>query len=377
MNTDSFPRSRLFILGAGFSKPAGLPLGAELLEWVRGRLQSEFRLAGWDGPLEKEISEWQELYPANELTLEAVLAYSHRKHFLQLIGSDEYFSHSSRTIAATRQAVQALLLACMQQPIPNLYSKFVARLTPWDTLLTFNYDTLLEDALDAAGRPFSLTPEWWIERGQADFTKRYVEVLKLHGSIDWYDRAPYEIEREHFNRTGTQVPDRHPLFSPSADVPTESLAREPVARDDVEELLRRIVRVPDHSRRFPIGPYWEAVPFLLPPAHDKLLGHDPSRALWRDLHRAYRYCSAVVIVGYSMPAYDGYAYEALGRVLIDYQRGRSKTEFGHRRVPVQVITLADSETAVLTNIPFLKAERTRIWTRGFSPQALEWLDWGD
>ena len=71
MDPDSFPRSRLFVLGAGFSKPAGLPLAVELLELVRARLRNEFRSAGWEGPLEKEVSEWQELYPHHKLTLES------------------------------------------------------------------------------------------------------------------------------------------------------------------------------------------------------------------------------------------------------------------------------------------------------------------
>src|SRR4051812_8467718 len=99
------PHFRLFILGAGFSQPAGLPLGPELLEEVRARVRALHLDAGWDGPLEEEIHEWQELYPSRELNLESVLAYSHRKHFLGLIGSDEHFDHGSRSIVAARRAV--------------------------------------------------------------------------------------------------------------------------------------------------------------------------------------------------------------------------------------------------------------------------------
>jgi hypothetical protein len=69
----------------------------------------------------------------------------------------------------------------------------VNRLTAYDTILTFNYDALLEDALDKIGKPYSLTPEWWLaehsqQLAQKEFLKRYVEVVKLHGSIDWYDK---------------------------------------------------------------------------------------------------------------------------------------------------------------------------------------------
>ena len=91
-----FPRFRLFILGSGFSKPAGHPLGAELLDAVRELTRQFYQGYGWDGPLEKDIAEWHKLYPGSKLALESVFAFSHRKHFLKLLGSDEYFDHASR-----------------------------------------------------------------------------------------------------------------------------------------------------------------------------------------------------------------------------------------------------------------------------------------
>ena len=86
------PPYRLFILGAGFSKPAGLPLSIELLEYVQREVRHYYRHFGdWDGILEEEIGEWKNLYPDEEVDLERVLAYSHRKHYLRLSGSDEFF----------------------------------------------------------------------------------------------------------------------------------------------------------------------------------------------------------------------------------------------------------------------------------------------
>lgn len=41
--------------------------------------------------------------------------------------------------------------------IPNLYLEFAKRLEPNDTVITFNYDTLLENALDAIGNPLRLS----------------------------------------------------------------------------------------------------------------------------------------------------------------------------------------------------------------------------
>ena len=168
------PRHRLFILGAGFSKPAGFPLGSELLDEVRLRVRKVYRRSGWDGALEKEIGEWQQLYPQNTLNLESVLAYSHRKHFLRVIGSDEYFDHGSRSIVEVRQAIQAILTERLPQRTPLLYREFASQLTPYDVVLTFNYDTLLEQSLEEISKPYSLTPEWWLDDNNGGSESQYV-----------------------------------------------------------------------------------------------------------------------------------------------------------------------------------------------------------
>ena len=110
--------------------------------------------AGWDGTLEQEIGEWSSLYPGEPINLERVLAYIHRKHYLRLLGSDEYFEHGSRSIVAARQAIQRILIQSTPSDTPKLYRDFAQRLGPHDVVLTFNYDTLLEQALDGVGKPY-------------------------------------------------------------------------------------------------------------------------------------------------------------------------------------------------------------------------------
>ena len=85
----------------------------------------------------------------------------------------------------------------------------------------------------------------------------------------------------------------------------------------------------------------------------------------------------ITIIGYSMPSYDAYAYEALGDLIVDYQAGGNFNWFEQRRVSVQIITKAESAEAILDSIPFLDPQKTRIWTQGFDKKSLDWLDWGD
>ena len=277
------PHHRLFVLGAGFSQPAGLPLAKGLLECVRREVRPRFQRHDWEGPLEEEIEEWTELYPGQAINLERVLAYSHRKHYLRLIGSKEYFEHGSRSIDAARTVIQKVLIETTPRATPDLYRAFVERLSPRDVVITFNYDTLLEQALDDNGTPYTLTPEWWLE-SQREY--EYVDVLKLHGSIDWYDRHYHDEARRYFAETGADVPDQDPIFGLIPSVPTKPLAHGPTGEYG-SRILPRVFRVPNHTVHFPIdrGRFSHVVPFILPPAYDKLLGYDAILDLWENLHR--------------------------------------------------------------------------------------------
>ena len=374
----NLPTCRLFVLGAGFSAPAGLPLGNGFLEGVRKDVQGSFRHAGWTGPLEQEIEEWGSLYPHARTDLERVLAYSHRKHYLRLLGSDEYFAHGSRSIVAARTAIQRILIQATPNAVPSLYRDFALRLRPHDVVLTFNYDTLLERALDDIGKPYSLTPEWWLETDPGEWEPKFVDLLKLHGSIDWYDRYYLDAAMRWYAEQGYDVPNRDPIFGPAPSVPSERLAR---GRTEVfgSKLLPRVFRVPNHEKHFPMEGRTGAhiVPFILPPAYDKLLGHDPILDLWENLHRTQDAYSSIVMIGYSMPKYDSYAYETLGRLFVEYQRRGDTTYWKHRRVPIQLITLADSRQQAIRCFPFLDSARTRVWSEGFSLDCLDWIDWGD
>ena len=375
----NLPYYRLFIIGAGFSKPAGLPLAGELLHLVRHEVRNYFRVhGGWEGSLEREIKDWTSLYPGQSIDLERVLAFSHRKHYLRLLGSDEYFGHGSRSIVAARRAIQRVLIDTTPSESPSLYRKFANRLTANDVVLTFNYDTLLEQALDAIGKPYTLSPEWWLKRDLPESGQEYVDLLKLHGSIDWYDRKYYDDTHRWHVEEGHNVPDRDPIFGPRPSVRPERLSKGETGVFGLN-LLPRVFRVPDHSRHFPLDddPFSYVVPFLLPLAYDKLLGYDAILDLWENLHRTMDSFSSIVVIGYSMPPYDSYAYEALGQLFVDYQGGENRTYWGHRRVPIQLVTLAESKGDALKNMPFLYTDKTRVWSKGFSDDALDWLDWGD
>ena len=358
---------RLFILGAGFSRPAGLPLATELL----GKLT-----LGPNRSLEQDIQDWKKLYPDEEIDLERVLAFSHRKHYLGLDGFNVTFAHGSKTIVFAREAIQEILIRDTPSNTPKLYRDFAKRLSPYDTAFTFNYDTLLEQALDDIGKPYTFAPEWWLEDFCID--QQYVDILKLHGSVDWYDRDYYDLCRTWGREDGNSFAEDDPIFGSKATVPYERLAKRPVQKQYGREILSRVYRVPDHNKYFPIRENWyQTVPFILPLAHDKLLGYGPITDFWHSLHRAMWEVPTIILIGYSMPSHDSYAYEALGDLLGYYQLAEGETRLNQVRKPIQIVTLAESKGSALKNMPFLDPRKTRVWCEGFSEDALEWIDWGD
>ena len=247
-----------------------------------------------------------------------------------------------------------------------------------DLVLTFNYDTLLEQSLDAIGKSYTLTPEWWLNRKSSESGYKYVDLLKLHGSIDWYDRKYHDDAVRWHLEEGHNVPDRDPIFGPNPSVQTEPLSRGETGELG-QNILSRVFRVHNHSRHFPLdgGRFPHVVPFVLPLAYDKLLGYDPVVDLWRSLHHTLGVFSSIVVIGYSMPPSDSYAYEALGKLYVDYQSGGEKTNWEQRRVPIQIITLAESKTCIFKDLHFLNSASTHVWCNGFSDDSLDWLDWGD
>ena len=64
-------------------------------------------------------------------------------------------------------------------------------------------------------------------------------------------------------------------------------------------------------------------------------------------------------------------------LFVKYQQGGDTTYWEQPRMPIQLITLADSRQQAVECFPFLDPTKTRVWSQGFSPNSLDWIEWGD
>jgi hypothetical protein len=148
------------------------------------------------------------------------------------------------------------------------HTRILARLTDGDTILTFNYDTVIEGSF---GHESMWTPRggygdgvhgitarwcrrWFEDRAISNRQKSTIRLLKLHGSINWTT----------YNTGQVKLKDR-PF----------------------------VVR----AGRF------EKVS-ILPPGWNKKINVHPYKLLWKEARLRLEQCKTLIIIGYSLPEAD-------------------------------------------------------------------------
>ena len=147
-----------------------------------------------------------------------------------------------------------------------------------DTIITFNYDTIVEEALRGLDIPFTYGPPELIgwrgaEPAQIDdCADKNIKVLKLHGSVNWVFGLDYALGS----------------VDPSSIRP-----------DAASDLQRRIATLQDYNE----VRTQNHIPFLVAPTWQKLF-HGYLATVWREAVEALKTATRVIILGYSMPPTD-------------------------------------------------------------------------
>lgn len=184
----------------------------------------------------------------------------------------------------------------------NLYGRLVACLEPNDTLVTLNYDTLLDTALMAAGwdayEGYGLggshgKVKWKLAGVAKNSQLRAVRLLKLHGSTNWYVRGNYGQLARVFDLKPTTV--RGPR------------------RNELHGYIRQIV----------------------PPIYGKFSGrtHTHWTRLWTSAHQSILESDVVVVIGCSLVESDFHLRGMLSHAVAQ----RKKKE-----VPFRAVVLVDT-----------------------------------
>ena len=371
------PGFRIFILGAGFSCPASLPTGAQLWQEVWRRAQG---LSGRAECIRDDLDDYLDFRRAcdapsiarDDIDFEDFLAFLDVEHYLGLRGSDTGSSQGNESQVVVKTLIGEILAERLplKDAVPPLYLRFARALRPGDYVLTFNYDVLLERALEAAGTPFRLFPERIREiRGSTailDSSIEEVVVLKLHGSIDWFDDGEHqELQEEALGRGFPEGPP-HPVFSNRDELGVTKLLEGLRFPNDPLKHMHRVEAVEALYRRKIM---FSATPSMLSPSSMKLLGAQAFRDFWYGAGSAGSLNLGLAIIGYSMPPADGYARRIIYNMVRNYQRRYwDKGIMDMKKSPLLLVDLRNDDDAVKgyrERYGFVDWDRARVVPTGF------------
>jgi len=188
--------NRVFILGAGFSKQAGMPLATELTPLLleKFRKYDVKEMLEWFEFLKQRI-DWlnqKSSTPENKINIEQVFdlarfdveAWRLKQHKCPVGRSAgdtpwQVAEDIDTWLGYMEEDLVEIIHKEQEDPEDNIdpVIKFAKNLTGDDVVLTFNYDTLLEKALSQIGAGW----HHGFEREQ----NSGITICKMHGSIDW------------------------------------------------------------------------------------------------------------------------------------------------------------------------------------------------
>lgn len=374
---------RLIFLGAGFSSPAGLPLGDELWQEIQSRIRNSRSAPKFNRAVETYVTYQQECngFDINQdaIDFEDFLAFLDVEFHLGLRGSDTWSSAGNEVQLMVKWTIGDLLTERTPNggDIPELYMEFARHLRPGDFVLTFNYDTLLERALESTETPYRLFPYRYKEVGFASHTvddsRDEVVLIKLHGSVDWFDRAPHLEMWESYRAMGLDEEPNHPVFKTDLDLTVSPILDGPRPSDDP---LREMYRVKEEKRVYSESRWWQATPWIMPPSRAKLYYTSRTEDFYRGLGRSGGYNLGCGIIGFSLSEQDEYARQILWRVVKNYQEswwGKDLVGDGRMKTPLALVDLRETpETRKewRENYRFVDWDRADVWMRGFDKDSL-------
>jgi hypothetical protein len=378
------PGFRIFVLGAGFSRPAGLPLAAELFDEVKRRIEDQY---GTDTKFHRDLDDYLDyrfdcegVAQREPVDLEVLMSYLDMEHYLGLRGKDTWSAEGNESQIMIRRAIGEFI--CERTPaadqLPDFYYRFAERLSLQDIVITLNYDVLLERAFEHVGKPYRLFPDRYktLSRaggGTLDRSIEEVVVLKLHGSLDWFDDTRFLETKKYFDDQGVKGMSINPVFDDRSRYEAVPIVSGLYPPDDPLLRIHRIRRV-DWFYQDRVG---FVAPYILSPSHVKFVYANTLLGFWHGLGQAGGMNLGVAIIGFSLPQHDEYIRIALHHIVTNYQQSwwdealldvaKDYTRFVDYRLDKRGVD------AYMDRYRFSDTERSRHYFEGFGAEAVTFL----
>jgi hypothetical protein len=355
---------RVFILGAGFSKPAGMPLATELLPLLAEKLEHDEMQDWLDGLRDRLdwLSGSGQQTGSFTLNIEQVFHYAHfdieahrlRQHLAPVGRHDgpgtPWKASESITVwlSYLEDTLRDVILETENQADLAPITRWAKSVDAGDTVVTFNYDTLVERALLGVGKTWN--------HGTGREGDSGIAVCKLHGSIDWivaHRRESFSKLDLLFDKTNANSSDQN-----TEHVEDDCRLWRCQGRDQLQRWLsdRDLQSIPQNATPRTVG--IAGLGAYKQPHQIPGLG-----LVWTHGMRALYEADVVVVVGFSMSDFDAMAQMQFAEVARK-RRGES------RPLPVIVIDPFASEAAkerfrrVFRSVDFVSDRHETVdWSR--------------
>ena len=370
----------LYVLGAGFSCHAQLPLAAELWSEVRRRA---LLIGGRGEKFQEDLKDFiqfRNLCFGDSLTEDTVdfeqfLGYLDLEFQLGLRGSDTWSDEGNESQLIVKNLIGQVLTERMPLALPDAYLRFAERLRPHDHVFTLNYDLLLERSLEAVGRPYRLFSDRYKSVSDdgaiLDDSHEEVVVLKLHGSVDWFDKASHLKVINEWRKQGYEGIPSHPIFNSQRNLETTPLVSGPRFPRDPLQHVHRVQNVKAYYSR---PDFFLSAPVLLAPSPAKALYFHHLREFLHGTNGIGVLNFDLSIIGYSLPSHDDYAVQFLYQMVMNYQTAYWDREImdGKRKALAKFVDMRSDERGrqdFIGRYAFVDRERARFHFDGFDLEA--------
>lgn len=272
-------KNRVFILGAGFSAGAGIPLTAPLLEKTMSKFSIE--CPGVFSRIDRHAHEAFEVSDNFNIDY-SVVDFSDFCTFLEYIelreygGGERWSSTGSREKLALRYYLAKTIVEHTPQEtdLPEVYVQFAQQLHKNDIVITFNWDGLLELALKQVGKSYTYN---------FGDDEEAIKLCKLHGSVNWRLNEPNNLGR------------------PVDTLGWESLRFTEGIMDSEIYHTSALFNFETWHHHPPLG---EVEPFLVLPGYGKTFDVRANAVLWYKPEFAFSATHDVFIIGLSLAPDD-------------------------------------------------------------------------
>lgn len=274
---DSYRRtSRVFILGAGFSVAAGIPLTARLLQEAMSKFAIECPgiFSRVDGYAREIVFSHNGRLDYSQLGFSDLCTHLEFIELKEFGGGERWSDAGSREKLALRFYLAKRIVEATPSgnSIPDIYLQFADQLNDRDIVISFNWDGLLELALQKIGKPYTY-----------NFDRFGVNLCKLHGSVNWRLGEPNDL-----------------------GYPVNSLGWEPLgfAQGLIDQEIWQTPQLLSFLAWDGFKPLREVQPFLVLPGYGKAFDVRSIATLWYRPEFAFSTTRDIYVIGLSLAPDD-------------------------------------------------------------------------